>query len=108
MTKLFCDKKLCYNIFISMKQLEKIFKGLANRRRLAIIRLLAKKKELPVADIAHEINLSFTSTSKHLGILRQLDVVDRRQESLTVYYRLAQPLHSLIKQVLPYISNSRE
>jgi DNA-binding transcriptional ArsR family regulator len=91
-----------------MKQLEKIFKGLANRRRLAIIKLLIKNKEIPVADIAERINLSFTSTSKHLGILRQLDIVDRRQESLTVYYRLADPLPYVIKQLVVTISNSRE
>lgn len=91
-----------------MKQLEKIFKGLANRRRLAIVKLLAGKKEVAVADIADEINLSFTSTSKHLGILRQLDILDRRQESLTVYYCLASPLSPIIKTLIPYISNSRE
>lgn len=91
-----------------MKSLEKVFKGLANRRRLAIIQLLSKKKELSVADIAREINLSFTSTSKHLSILRQLDIVDRRQESLTVYYRLAEPLPRLVKLTLLTISNSRE
>jgi len=91
-----------------MKQLEKILKGLANRRRLAIIHVLAKEKELPVADIARRIHLSFTSTSKHLGLLRQLDMVDRRQESLTVYYRLAQPLPSVLKLLFPTISNSRE
>ena len=91
-----------------MKQLEKIFKGLANRRRLAIIQLLSRKKELPVAEIAREIHPSFTSTSKHLGMLRQLDILDRRQESLTVYYRLAVPLPTVVKSVLFTISNSRE
>src|SRR3989338_6064659 len=91
-----------------MKQLERIFKGLANRRRLAIIQLLSKKKELPVAEIAREIHLSFTSTSKHLGMLRQLDILDRRQESLTVYYRLASPLQPVVRLVLATISNSRQ
>lgn len=91
-----------------MKQLEKIFKGLANRRRLAIIKLLSGKKEMAVADIAEKIALSFTSTSKHLGILHQLDILDRRQESLTVYYRLANSLPPVVKLLIPYISNSRE
>ena len=91
-----------------MKQLEKIFKGLANKRRLHIIKLLAKRKELPVADISREINLSFTSTSKHLAILRQLDILDRRQESLMVYYRLAVPLPPVLKLLLFTLSNSRE
>jgi len=91
-----------------MKHLEKFFKALANRRRLAIIKALSKNKELGVAEIAEQINLSFTSTSKHLRLLHQLDILDRRQESLTVYYRLANPLPPLIKQLIPTISNSRE
>ncbi len=91
-----------------INQLEKTLKGLANRRRLAIIRLLAKQKELPVADIARGIKLSFTATSKHLNMLRQLDIVDRRQESLTVYYRLGDPLPTVVKILLLTISNSRE
>lgn len=91
-----------------MKNLEKFFKALANRRRLAIIKVLSKNKELQVAVIAEKINLSFTSTSKHLRILHQLDILDRRQENLVVYYRLANPLPSIIKQLIPIISNSRE
>jgi len=91
-----------------MKELEKVFKGLANRRRLAIIQLLSKKGELPVAEIASQINLSFTSTSKHLNILQRLDILDRRQESLTVYYRLADAPPLVVKLVLAIISNSRE
>ena len=93
---------------VLMKNLEKIFKALANRRRLSIIKLLAKNKELPVAEIAERINLSFTSTSKHLRILHQLDILDRRQESLVVYYRLANPPPLVIKILIPTLSNSRE
>ena len=88
--------------------LEKIFKGMANRRRLAIIQLLTKEEELPVAEIARRIKLSFTSTSKHLGLLHRLDILDRRQKSLTVFYRISADIPSVAKQVLVTISNSRE
>lgn len=91
-----------------MKQLERILKGLANKRRLAIIKLLARSKELPVASIAEHIRLSFTSTSKHLSILHHLDIIERRQESLTVYYRLSDSLPAVAKLLLSTISNSRE
>ncbi|MEK9194563.1 MAG: metalloregulator ArsR/SmtB family transcription factor [Patescibacteria group bacterium] len=91
-----------------MKTLEKILKGLANRRRLAILKVLTKNKELPVTEIAEKIGLSFTSTSKHLRILHQLDVLDRRQESLVVYYRLSNPLPHTVSQLILTISNSRE
>ena len=91
-----------------MKRLEKIFKGLANRRRLAIIRALIKNKELSVAEISRSINLSFASTSKHLLILHQLDILEKRQESLNVYYKLAELLPSMVRQIITTISNSRE
>lgn len=90
------------------KRLERLFKGLGNRRRLAIIKLLAKEKELSVADVARGIDLSFTSTSKHLLLLHQLDIVDRRQEHLTVYYRLIHPLPQALERIMVIISNSRE
>ncbi|MBI5220938.1 MAG: helix-turn-helix transcriptional regulator [Candidatus Liptonbacteria bacterium] len=49
-----------------MRELEKCLKALANRRRLAILKYLQKKKEASVAAISEEIELSFRSTSKHL------------------------------------------
>lgn len=91
-----------------MRGLEKILKGLANRRRLAVIKILIKNKELPVSEIARLINLSFTSTSKHLIILHQLDIVEKRQENLNVYYRLAKFLPQPVSAVVSLISNSRE
>ena len=91
-----------------MKNLEKIFKGLANRRRLSIIKLLSTGKEFSVAEISDRIKLSFTSTSKHLRILNQLDILDRRQEGLVVYYKLAHPPSQLIKILISLFSYSRE
>lgn len=91
-----------------MKNLEKILKGLANRRRLAIIKLLVKNKELTVTEIAERINLSFKATSRHLSILRHLDIVDKNQISLNMYYYLSRPLPSVVKVLLAYIPNSHE
>jgi len=90
-----------------MKQLEKILKGLANRRRLAIIKILLKQKVMTVAEIAGEINLSFTSTSKHLAILRQLDIVDSQQKSLSVYYSISKSLPEVVQLLSKSISNSK-
>ncbi len=87
-----------------MKDLERLLKVLANRRRLEIIKYLKNKKEATVADIASGIKLSFKATSKHLGILYGADIVDREQRSLQMYYRL----QSTLKPVAKYISNSLE
>lgn len=76
-----------------MKNLEKTLKALANRRRLAIIKYLKTNGEAPVGEIAQEINLSFKATSKHLGILAGVDIVERDQRSLQMFYRLSSVLN---------------
>ena len=47
-----------------MKKFERILKGLANRRRLAVLKYLNSTKEANVAQIAKVINLSFNDDSK--------------------------------------------
>ena len=70
------------------RDLERQLKVLANRRRLAILKYLKNNKEAAVGEIAHEIKLSFKSTSKHLAILAALDIVEREQRSLQMFYGL--------------------
>lgn len=72
-----------------MRKLEKILKALANRRRLAILKYLKENKEAPVAEIADEINLSFKATSKHLGVLSAIDIIEREQRSSQMFYSLS-------------------
>ena len=84
----------------SVQQQEKILKALANRRRLAIVRYLARKERETVTDIANEISLSLLSTSKHLRILLAADVVDREQMNRYAQYALAKPRHKLVQAIL--------
>ena len=83
-----------------MKDTEKLLKALANRRRLAILRYLNKHSKASVGDVAKEIKLSFKATSKHLGLLRAADIVDREQVNLQMFYSLSRPLSSVLKSVL--------
>ncbi len=92
----------------NIKQLERIMKGFGNNRRLRIVRALTKEKELSVGDIAERIGLSFTATSKHLNMLYKLDILDHKQKSLVVYYRIADNLSDLVKYIISAVSNSRE
>ena len=82
-----------------MKQEAKILKALANERRLRILGLLAKTKELSVGDIAEGINLSFRSTSRHLKVLEGTGFLDKNQVGLNVFYRL-NPEHKFLKSAL--------
>jgi len=72
----------------TIKGLERIFKALANRRRLAIIKFLKINNEASVGQTAHAIKLSFRSTSKHLNILVAAEMLEKEQRGLQMYYRL--------------------
>ena len=82
------------------KEMEQVLKAIANRRRLAIVRFLKGRKEASVGDIAHEIKLSFKSTSRHLGTLTVAGVLDREQQGLTVFYRIASDLPLVAARVI--------
>lgn len=85
---------------VLMKKLEKILKALANRRRLAILKYLKENRQAPVGEISHEINLSFKATSKHLSILSALDIVDKEQRSLQMFYRLSDNQEAPVKYII--------
>ena len=61
---------------------------------------LNKTTKASVGEIAKEIKLSFKATSKHLGVLRAADVIEREQVSLAMYYGLNRPSSNIIKSVL--------
>ncbi len=53
-----------------------IFKAFANRNRLKIVNLLGAGQVLNVSQISRELKISVKSTSKHLSILRGLEVLE--------------------------------
>ena len=86
-----------------MRDLEKIYKAVANRRRLSVIKLLKSKKEASVGDISEHLKLSFRSTSRHLAILKSVDIIDRNQKGLLVFYHLNPDYHPAIKHLLTLV-----
>ncbi len=88
-----------YN-FSSMKELERQYKALGNRRRLAIIKYLKSRGKASVGDIAKEIKLRIKSTSKHLRVLDAVNFVDHEQQSLHVFYFLPENKPTLLRQTL--------
>lgn len=83
-----------------MKALEKNLKAVANRRRLAIIKYLKENREATVGDIAGAIRLSFKATSKHLGILSAVDIVDKDQRGLQMYYQLNKVTDPMLRSLI--------
>ena len=83
-----------------LKYLEKILKSVANLRRLAILRYLKYHKEASVGEAAIEIKLSIKATSKHLNILSALDILEKDQRNLQVFYRISNNNNPFLKHLL--------
>lgn len=66
----------------------KVFKAVANEKRVRILRLLLKHKELTVEDIAEILKISYKTVSAHLQKLANVNLVKRYQKGLFVFYSI--------------------
>lgn len=67
--------------------LSRTFAALADPNRQKIIKCL-KKSELPVNEIAKNLNITLATLSHHLDILRRADLVSSRREGRQIFYQL--------------------
>ena len=76
------------------------FSALAEPNRLQIVELL-RHRPLPVGQIADRLHLGQPQVSKHLRVLREVGVVDVRDEGRQRVYRLnghaLKPIHDWVK-----------
>ena len=75
-----------YQQVISLE--EEVFKILANRKRLEILRLL-KKRQLSVNEMVEMLGLRQPNLSQHLTLLRQYKLVKVNRQGQKAYYTLA-------------------
>jgi ArsR family transcriptional regulator, arsenate/arsenite/antimonite-responsive transcriptional repressor len=85
-----------------MKELERLFKGLADQTRLRILNLLLHG-ELCVCDIQYVLQSSQPNVSRHLTYLRSSGLVLDRREGARMYYRLAQPTEGAHKLLFEFL-----
>ncbi len=85
-----------------MKQLEQLFKGLADQTRLRILNLLIHG-ELCVCEIQYVLGSSQANVSRHLTYLKTSGLVLDRREGVRMYYRLAQPAEGIHKQLFTFL-----
>jgi DNA-binding transcriptional ArsR family regulator len=71
-------------------QAERVFKALADPTRRAIFERLARDGEQTVHALTHRAGVSQPAVSKHLGVLKDADLVRDRREGRETHYR-AQP-----------------
>lgn len=81
-----------------------IFKTLGNINRLRIIAILSGGQSLNVSQISKELKISVKATSKHLGILRNLEVLSYiGRHGHVIYFmnpQLPHDIHLIIRTFL--------
>jgi ArsR family transcriptional regulator len=76
---------------MSVDQLQKVLKTLADPTRVRILALL-EREELAVQDLMDVLGMAQSRVSRHLAILREAGLLRDRRDGTFVYYRLAAPL----------------
>jgi len=71
----------------------RVMKALADRSRVKIIKML-QNREMCVCELQAALGLAQPSVSKHLRILEDAGLVERRKDGLWVNYRLPETMES--------------
>lgn len=88
---------------LNIVKLERPLKALANRRRLAIVAHIKKRREASVGDIADAVRLSIKATSKHLGVLYSADILEREQRNVHMFYRISKEVPEVTRGLLAFL-----
>ena len=81
-----------------LKQLEELFKALADGTRLRILRLLMAG-ELCVCNIHDALKIPQAKASRHLAYLRRVGLVTTRREGLWIYYTLSKSADPIVATI---------
>lgn len=84
-----------------VREIEKVCKAFANRRRLATVSYLKSRRGgASVGEIAEAIRLSYKSTSHHLRLLVSTGILERDQRGPEASYTLAPTTNKLVAYIL--------
>ncbi len=78
-----------------MEQFTKIFKALADPNRVRIMKML-ERKQLCVCEVTEILNLSTSTVSSHLSLLRQAGLIDYEKNGKWVDYKINRESRNLI------------
>lgn len=94
-----------------MDKIVKIYKALADKNRLRILKLL-ERKALCVCELSKILKLAQSSTSEHLKALKEVGLIEDKKESYWVNYYLIKGLEDKfvnkeIRLILQSLENER-
>jgi len=93
---------------LTREQLEKaanMLKAIAHPMRIAILTYLEEGKRLTVTEIHELLNIEQSTTSHHLGILKDKGVLSSKREGKNTYYFLK---YNNLRQIVECVSKCCE
>lgn len=75
----------------ALETVASLFRSLGDITRLKLLRML-QIKEMTVSELAADIHTSQANISKHLKVLVQSGVLDRRSQGTSAYYSIGDPI----------------
>ena len=75
------------NPIMADKDLDLIFRALADPTRRAILKTLSRR-ESAVTELAEPFDMSLVAVSKHLKVLERAGLIDRRRDGTSFYLKL--------------------
>ena len=83
----------------AVADLDLLFRGIADETRLRVLNALAAG-ELYVGDLVEILHLPQSTVSRHLAYLRRAGLVEATREWKFARYRLAEPGHSVHRNIV--------
>lgn len=88
------------------KQLERHFKGIANHRRIDILNLIAKNKDLTLLEISESLKCNNKTICEHTRRLVQAGLVNKKYRGREVWHFLS-PYGEEILKFIEKFSNTK-
>jgi len=89
-----------------MRRASNLYKALSDQNRLRILMMLKVKHPLCVCEFVDILQLANSTVSKHLSVLRNMDLIIDEKDGRWVNYRLATPRESdLISGVMAQLED---
>jgi len=92
-------------IYSTVKDIERLYKGLADESRLKILFLLNDMGEACVRDIQQVLRVPQPTVSRHLGLLKRMGLVDNHRRGKWNYYYLVKKQPDIVKHLLHCLTN---
>ncbi|MCX6647407.1 MAG: metalloregulator ArsR/SmtB family transcription factor [bacterium] len=92
-------------IYSSVKDIERLYKGLADESRMKILFLLDELGEACVRDIQQVLKVPQPTVSRHLGLLKRMGVVDNHRRGKWNYYYVVKKQPEVVKQLIHSLTN---